>query len=331
MRRHDPHDATVAALCCQFLAEKAGAPADRPWLLYCGLIHPHFPLVAPRATLDRYDPQSVSPPPTWDEPLEAQHPVIQQLRRALGNDVPLPEDAVRRAVAAYWALVTLVDERIGTILECLDRSPLRENTVVLYTSDHGDMAGHHGMWQKHCFYEPAVRVPLLLRLPPAVRAGLAVTNRPRPRVGENVSLVDVLPTLLEFAGRPVPPHLPGRSLLSAARPPAAGAEPLRAVFAELHSEGMVNAGFMVKKGGFKYCHYVGDRPQLFNTHDDPLENDDLAADSSYAPTAADLHAELLQFVNPEQIDARAKADQARRRAAHSTRATIPPIPEARPQ
>jgi choline-sulfatase len=321
MLRHQTHDATVASLCQEFLEQKAAAPAERPWLLYCGLIHPHFPLVAPRAYLERYDPSLVRLPPTWDEPLDTQHPAIQQLRRGLANDVPLSEETVRRAVAAYWALVTLLDERIGTILDCLDRSPLGKHTVVLYTSDHGEMAGHHGMWQKHCFFESAVRVPLLLRLPRAVCTLLGMANALPPRVAENVSLVGVLPTLLELAGQPPPPDLPGRSLLSAASPSASGAEAARPVFAELHSEGTLSAGYMIKKGGYKYCHYLGAPPQLFNTHDDPLERHDLSDDPVYASTVADLHRELLKIVDPEQVDARAKADQLRRREAQPSGTT----------
>jgi choline-sulfatase len=286
------------------------------------MIHPHFPLVAPRAVLHRYDPAQVELPPTWDERPAAQHPVIRQQRYALGNDAPLSAEDVRRAVAAYWALTTLLDERVGRILEALDRSPLREDTVVLYTSDHGDMAGQHGMWQKHCFYEPSVRVPLLLRLPEA----LSRRARLPARVAENVSLVDVLPTLLALAGAAVPAGLPGRSLLSLAPGPsgvpASGQPgvpaPERAVFSELHTEGMVDAGYMIKRGPYKYCHYVGAAPQLFHTHADPLEVRDLASDPSHAALRAELEAELRAIVDPEAVDGAAKGDQARRREARSS-------------
>lgn len=300
-RRHDTYDAEVAEHAARFLREHSSARAAPPWLLYCGLIHPHFPLVAPRDALAQYDPAEVRPPPTWKEDPSTQHPVVRQLRYALGNDIPLAERDVRLAIAAYWALVTLVDRRIGAILDALDASPLRDNTVVLYTSDHGDMAGHHGMWQKHCFYEPSVRVPLILRLPPSLGRRLSL------RVTENVSLVDVLPTLVDLAGEPVPAELPGLSLLS---PP-----PDRVVFSEMH-EGMLDAGFMVKRGAFKYCHYIGGPPQLFNTHDDPLEVQNLTTDPAHAPLCGDLHAALREIVEPEEVDAAAKADQTKR-ALHS--------------
>jgi choline-sulfatase len=327
LRRHDTYDADVAAQTVHFLQERAAAPGGRPWLHYCGMIHPHFPLVAPRAVLQRYDPAQVELPPTWDERPAAQHPVIRQQRYALGNDAPLSAEDVRRAVAAYWALTTLLDERVGRILEALDRSPLREDTVVLYTSDHGDMAGQHGMWQKHCFYEPSVRVPLLLRLPEA----LSRRARLPARVPENVSLVDVLPTLLELAGAAVPAGLPGRSLLSLAPAqsgvPATGQPgvpaPERAVFSELHTEGMVNGGYMIKRGPYKYCHYVDAAPQLFHTHADPLEVRDLAMDPSHAALRAELEAELRAIVDPEAVDGAAKRDQARRRRNRPGSARLP--------
>lgn len=322
--RHDTYDAEVAALARQFLQEKAESPGGRPWLLYCGLIHPHFPLVAPRAYLDLYDPRDVMLPATWDEPLEAQHPVIRQLRRGLANDVPLAEDVVRRAIAAYWALVTLVDHHIGAILDAVNRTPLRENTVVLYTSDHGEMAGQHGMWQKHCFYESAVRVPLLLRLPARFLPGQVAKPA---RVRENASLVDVLPTLLDLAavsGAERPDDLPGRSLLdTAAAEQSGGAHTGRVatqpVFAEFHAEGMLDAGYMLKRGAYRYCHYVNERPQLFRPEDDPEERSDLAGDPAFTNRLANLRRELLSIVDPEQVDAQAKADQARRRAAAQVR------------
>ncbi len=312
---HLAYDERVAELAVAFLEEKASAAGgdQRPWLLYVGFIHPHFPLIAPRAYVERYDPASIPLPPSWAEPLAAQHPVIQRIRWAIHNEVTLPEAVVRRAIACYWALVTLVDERIGWVLDTLDRTGLSQSTVVLYTSDHGEMGGHHGMWQKHCFYEPAVRVPLVMRLQDAVarRAGIAQPAR----VPENVSLVDVLPTLLALAGVPPEPELPGQSLLQTAHAAAGGESATRAVFAEYHAGGMVSAGYMLKRGALKYCHYVGQRPQLFDVEDDPQELHDLAGETAYAQALVEMEAALRQMVDPEAVDALAKADQARRRAA----------------
>ena len=128
------------------------------------MIHPHFPLVVLWVVLQRYDPAQVELPPTWDQRPSAHTRVTRPQRYALGNDAPLGADDVLRASRANWALMTSLDQLVGRTPEARPPAP-REDTVVLYTSDHGDMAGQHGMWQKHSFYEPSVRVPLLLRLP----------------------------------------------------------------------------------------------------------------------------------------------------------------------
>ena len=313
---HTRYDRNVADLAVDFLHERAAAPDDTPFLLYCGFMHPHFPLIAPSEFFSQYDPDTLELPETWNEPLESQHPIIQHHRWAWQNDIPPPEAVVRCALACYYALVSCLDAQVGRILEAIDTSPLSENTLVIYTSDHGEMAGHHGIWQKQCFYEPAVRVPLMLRLP----------SDEKGRVAENVSLVDVLPTLLEVAGLETPADLPGDSLLRIARHQAnetiaearhhndrERVPSERAVLSEYHHMGMLNAGFMLKRGDYKLCHYVGSEPQLFNVGVDPLENNDLASKPEYAAIRNEMEVALRRVVNPEQEDARAKENQRLRR------------------
>ena len=166
---HSRYDVDVTELALEFLREKAAAPDEKPFLLYCGFMHPHFPLIAPPEFTFWYEPDTLELPATWNEPLEAQHPVIRHLRLAWRNGVPPPEATVRCALASYYALVSSLDAQIGRLLDAIDTSPLRENTLVIYTSDHGEMGGQHGIWQKQCFYEPVVRVPLMLRLPSSDR------------------------------------------------------------------------------------------------------------------------------------------------------------------
>ena len=299
---HTRYDRNVTDLAIDFLREKSASPDDKPFLLYCGFMHPHFPLIAPPEFYAQYDPDTLELPATWNEPLESQHPIIQHHRWAWRNDIPPPEVVVRCALASYYALVSSLDAQIGRILEAINTSPLREDTVVIYTSDHGEMAGHHGIWQKQCFYEPAVKVPLMLRLPSGETA----------RVGQNVSLVDVLPTLTGSGSVwKRLSDLPGESLLEIARHQAD--ETTRAVFSEYHHMGMLNAGFMLKRGDYKLCHYVGSEPQLFNVATDPLEDNDLASKPEYAAILGEIEDALRAIVNPELADARAKENQRMRR------------------
>ena len=299
---HTRYDRNVTDLAVEFLREKAASPDDTPFLLYCGFMHPHFPLIAPPEFFSQYDPDALELPETWNEPLESQHPIIQHHRWAWQNDIPPPEAVVRCALACYYALVSSLDAQVGRILEAIDTSPLRENTLVIYTSDHGEMAGHHGIWQKQCFYEPAVRVPLMLRLPSGENG----------RVAQNVSLIDVLPTLLEVAGLETPSELPGDSLLGIAEHQAD--ETSRTILSEYHHMGMRNAGFMLKRGDYKLCHYVGSEPQLFNVAVDPLENDDVASKPEYTAIRSEMEVTLRKILDPEREDARAKENQRMRRA-----------------
>ncbi len=298
---HTKYDQHVTDLAVEYLREKAASTDDRPFLLYCGYMHPHFPLIAPPEFFSLYDPNSLELPDTWNEPLESQHPIIQHHRWSWRNDIPPPEETVRCALASYYALVSCLDAQIGRILDVIDSSRLSEDTIIIYTSDHGEMAGSHGIWQKQCFYESAVKVPLMIRLPSGETG----------RVAQNVSLVDVLPTLLEIAEVEEPSDLPGESLLEIARHQSD--ETTRAVFSEYHDRGMLNAGFMLKQGDYKLCHYVGSQPQLFDVKTDPLENIDLAQNPEYADVREELENVLYGIADPDVVDARAKANQAARR------------------
>ena len=298
---HTKYDQHVTDLAVDYLQEKAASSDDKPFLLYCGYMHPHFPLIAPSEFFSLYDPNTLALPDTWNEPLESQHPIIQHHRWSWRNDIPPPEETVRCALASYYALVSCLDAQIGRILDAIDSSRLSEDTIIIYTSDHGEMAGSHGIWQKQCFYESAVKVPLMIRLPSGETG----------RVKQNVSLVDVLPTLLEIAEVEEPSVLPGESLLEIAR--YQSNETTRAVFSEYHDRGMLNAGFMLKQGDYKLCHYVGSQPQLFDVKTDPLENIDLAQKPEYADVREELENVLYGIVDPDVVDARAKANQAARR------------------
>ncbi|MEU4287786.1 sulfatase-like hydrolase/transferase [Kribbella sp. NPDC026596] len=277
---HTRHDVEATDAALEFL----GDPGPDPFLLYVGYMHPHFPLVAPPSFRALYDPADVEPPLATGH----QHPVISLLRHGFRNDEPLTEEQVREATVCYWALISHLDHQIGRLLAAVP-----DDTVVIYTGDHGEMAGHHGIWQKQCFYEPAVRIPLLLRHP----------SQPPARIASHVSLIDVLPTLRDIAGLAPDPALPGVSLL----------DPVdRPVLSEYHAQGMVDGGFMLKSGPWKYCYYgAGQQPQVFNLDTDPLELHDLSTDEALV---AKLDSELRSIVDPDRIDVLAKSDQAERLA-----------------
>ena len=188
---------------------------DRPFSLFVNFFEPHMPYFGPRD--DQYAPAQVVLPPNFGDLPDATQPLkaraLQRAYRERGHSgLPLRTEADwRRMIANYWGLCSLVDTHVGTILDTLDECGLRDDTIVVYTSDHGDMMGSHGLLAKCVMFEEAVRVPLLVRRPGQTHGR---------RIAGPVSQIDLVPTLLDLMGQPVPDHLQGESLA----PLLAGAE-----------------------------------------------------------------------------------------------------------
>jgi arylsulfatase A-like enzyme len=177
-----------------------------PFVLCVNFLEPHMPFTGPR---DRqYDPASILLPDNFDRPPTDDQPRKARLRQQKyyeqGRGAPLKtEDDWRRLIARYWGLCSLVDTHVGTILSALHELDLDDKTIVVFTSDHGDMMGSHRLLAKGLMFEEAIRVPLLIRLP---------GQRSQHRVPGPVSQIDLVPTLLDYMGCPTPSHLQGRSL-----------------------------------------------------------------------------------------------------------------------
>lgn len=188
----------------QFLREQR---KQGPWLMSVNIYQPHHPFLPAQQYLDHYDPEKL-PAPAW-QPGELDNKPEYQ-RKAQNHELYpfLTKDALarRRMTAAYYAMVEQVDAAFGRILAALEDSGQADDTIVIYMSDHGEMLGDHGFYLKgpH-FYDPAIRVPLMIRWPGQDRAGL--------RSDALVEMVDLAPTLLEAAGLPTAPSVQGRSLV----------------------------------------------------------------------------------------------------------------------
>lgn len=284
------YDRAVAAAAVDYLTDETH---DGPWALMVSFVAPHFPLRAPAEHHDRYDPATlpgpVGPSPAWD------HPAVDTFKAAFGLTRPLTDDEHRRALHAYLALCSFLDDRIGQVLDALERAGHADDTVVVYTSDHGESAGEHGLWFKHLMNEASVGVPLVIA-GPGIGAGTVVETP--------VSHVDVLPTFADVTGTTPPGPVSGVSLLNP--------EADRPVLAEYHANGSTAASFMLRHRRLKYIEYVGERPQLFDLDADPGETVDLAGDPDWAGTLAECAALLRTVCDPVAVDGAAKADQARR-------------------
>jgi choline-sulfatase len=235
---------------------------------------------------------------------------------------------VRKAIAAYFGLVSFVDHNVGRLMKALEDNDLTGSTRVIYTSDHGDNLGTRGLWGKSNMYEESAGVPMIMA-GPEVPIGVAC------RVP--VSLVDCFPSIVDWVGllaHPADRDLPGSPLIDV----VSGTAPQRTVMSEYHAAGAATGTFMIRKGKFKYVRYVGMPPQLFDLETDPYETRDLGEDPGYRGLVADCEAALRKIVNPEAADALARKDQAAKiaklggREAHLARGSYghAPVPATKP-
>ena len=276
-----------------------------PWALNVSFIAPHFPLIAPPEFWAQYPPEEVDPPTLPPGHLAAQHPAIGRMRRMFGMPDDVSEELTRRGRTGYYGLITYLDDKIGRLLAALDDTGQRENTIVIYTSDHGEMAGEHGMWRKSNFYEQSARVPLVLAGP-----GLPAGRR----VSEVVSLVDMVATIVDFGGATPLTPLDGTSLL----PPLRGEEDWRdEAFAEYLAHGVARPMAMLRRGQFKLNYYLDERPELYDLAADPGEFTDLATSPDHAAILDDLRARLLARWDPIVLERRVRRSQRERLLIHA--------------
>lgn len=298
--KYTEYDQAVTKTTLRWL--KDHAQTQRPFCLYVGLVAPHFPLVAPPTFYEMYSGLDLPEPKLSTDPTFRNHPWIERLDAQMPTEDHFTSVEERHAaIVAYYALVSWLDHNVGQILSMLKTTGLAENTTVIYASDHGDNVGARRLWGKSNFYEESAAVPLIAR-----GSGFAAGQT----VDTPVSLVDLSATIPAHFGLSLdqeklgPP--PGEDLRALAQHPA---DPERVVFSEYHAVGAVSAGFMVRKGVWKYIHYVGFEPELFDLSTDPEEINNLAGQPQVAAKQAELHAELLALCDPEDTNAQAFADQ----------------------
>ncbi len=293
------YDTAVADEAVRWLG---GEAPEQPWALMVSFANPHPPFVAPPEYMALYPPESVALPDDWQSEDWPHHPAVDWLRRQQQIDTPFDEATIRRAIATYYGMVTFTDAQIGRVLAALDEAGLADETTIVYTSDHGEMLGEHGLWFKCCMYEASVGIPLIIA-GPGVPSGAVCDTA--------VSLVDVAPTLLDalgVSGDALDPRHAGQSLLGIASTPTH----MRPIFSEFHGALSHSGMTMLREGRWKYVHYAGDAAQLFDLEADPHERHDVFAEPDYAAVAASLHARLLTIADPDALDRQAKADQRRR-------------------
>lgn len=303
---YNEYDREIAAASVAWLKKRAAEARDKPWVLFVSFVRPHFPLIPPPEFFALYSPDRMPWPRLYDKLDRPTHPAIKALRSVMNYDDFFDERRVRTSVAAYYALVSFLDDNIGKVLRALEDSGLAGDTRVIYSSDHGDNLGNRGLWGKSVMYEESAAIPMLLAGPDVPVD--AVIDAP-------VSLVDCYRSILEATGVPIPEEdasLASHSLWDIAK----GARPQRTVLSEYHAAASVTGTYMIRHGRFKYIYHAGYRPELFDLAADPGETRDLAELSESQSALAECEAALRAMLDPEAVSARAFADQAAMIAHH---------------
>lgn len=267
---------------------------QEPFNLSVGFMLPHPPYVARQEDFDLFA-GDVALPRKGRVRSDERHPFLRWWRRHTDIET-VSEAEIRRARAAYWALVHRLDQWIGQLVRIVEESGQTDNTLIVYTSDHGDMLGERGLWWKHLFYEESAKVPLIMSWPSRLPRGT--------RCSRVVNGVDVTATLLELMGAPPLPNASGRSFASVLTNPTRAVWEDRAV-SEYCSHLFAPEGGcfqrMLRREEWKLVYYHEQPAQLFNLARDPEELEDLAADPRYAAVRAELQAEALADWNPEAV------------------------------
>jgi choline-sulfatase len=225
------------------------------------------------------------------------------------HEFTINDDHRRNARHGYYGMISYIDDKVADLIKTLEETGLRDNTIIIFCADHGEMMGERGMWYKQHFFEWASRVPLIISAPDRFAAG---------RVTENVSLIDLMPTLIDLAagqefdgytqsldGKSLVPHLKGTPT------------PEAPIYGEFAADGSTGPSRMVKLGSMKYMDLEGQDERLYDVTADPNELNDLTNNPAYADTLAKLRSLARAMWDRDSIDATIRQSQQNRRLIHS--------------
>lgn len=307
------YDELVARRAGDWLAGRAGE--TDPFLLTVSFTHPHDPYVCSAPYWDLYD--GVDIPMPRSRSLPDAHTARLMAQYGIDADA-VTDDQVRDARRGYYGSVSYIDAKIGEVLEALRRSGRGDDTVVILTSDHGDMLGEKGYWMKKVFYEGALKVPLIFWAPGRI---------PARRLMGQASLVDLLPTMLGFAGADAPVEPLAGDDLSELLSSDATDLPARDIHAEITCEGTPGVMLMVRRGRYKYVWSAIDPAALFDLQDDPDESNNRSGDPALADVEADLAEEVKATWDARALDAAVRLSQSRRRMVMTAHLTMGEKPD----
>ena len=277
----------------------------RPFFLQVSYTHPHDPYLCRQRHWDLYENIDIPAPRTG---MLSGDDADAHSRRILAqhgfDNADVSDDDIAKARRAYCGSVSFIDAQLEELMAALEESGQKDNTVVIFTSDHGEMLGERGLWLKKTFFEPSLRVPMIISAPGHMVAG---------RVATPASLVDLLPTFMALAtaagwGGAVE-DLDGQDLCRLTAQPD---DPDRPVYAELLSEGILAPIFMIRRGRYKLVTSKGDPDMLFDLERDPDEHHNLAGHPEHADLLASLRAEAHAKWDSDALSDAIRLSQRRR-------------------
>ncbi|MGI9436794.1 MAG: choline-sulfatase [Geminicoccaceae bacterium] len=304
------YDDEVAFAGSQALYDLAREDDGRPFFLGVSFTSPHSPYVIGQEYWDRYDHDDIEAPTVAPLDLAAMDHLSRNLHFCQCRDkFSMTVEDRRRARHGYYGMISFVDDHIGRIMDVLEKTGLADNTIVIFTSDHGDMMGERGMWFKQHFFEWAAQIPFIVTAP----------ERYQPtRVAQNISLVDLAPTLVDLAkpgfdGFAV--ALDGISLAMALEGDSSLLPDI--AVSEFAADGSTGPNRMIRKGPWKMMDLEGEDSRLYNVADDPTEVRNLVDDVAHAATRKTLEAELLALWERDAMYEEIRASQRRRLVIHN--------------
>ena len=242
--------------------------SENPFMIAANFFGPHFPYAVPEPYLSMYDPDSVERWGNFDE-LFINKPLIQQKELLRWNSSHLTWEDWQKVIAAYWGFCTFIDDQVQRILNCLEENGLDKNTIVIFSTDHGDMLGSHRLFNKGFhMYEETHHIPLVIRW--------NEVTAPGSTCNEFVNLVDLMPTFLEIGNAPIPDNLDGRSIVPLLKGDTVD-DWNDDVFAEFHGyEPTLATVRMVRTDNWKYVYNPYSEDELYDMKSDPHELHNLA-------------------------------------------------------
>ncbi|MEM7194041.1 MAG: sulfatase-like hydrolase/transferase [Pseudomonadota bacterium] len=291
------YDVGVTRGACEWL-QSANRNDKQPWSLFVSWLRPHYPLTCPDEFFDLYPLEAMDEARFLRDDQLPRHAVTREIRKNFNYDQHFNNETRQIARAGYYGLCSFLDAQIAEVLSTLESQGLADNTLVVYSSDHGDHNGDRRMWTKMSLYDESTRIPMLIA-GPDIPKGREITTL--------TSLVDIFPTMTAAAGLPsmgdTKPGMPLQELANSSHRP-------RAILSEYHDGGSPTGMFMLRTDQWKYNYYPGYEPELFNIQDDPDELNDLAGQNQYSHHQVVCHRQLCEIVDPDVANQTAFKDQA---------------------